>query len=136
MDTATTFVFDFPVKSPKSNKYQKDITAAECLEHWSTVKTNFTEHNPSVTIYVGENEWFETGNWILKNWDKVGGLSFFPKTDSVYQLAPYEEIDEKKYEEMMERFKHVDYAKIMTYEKEDNTQGSHELACAGGVCEI
>lgn len=137
MDTATTFVFDFPVKAPEKTKVFKDtLSAREQLEHWKMVKTCYTEHNPSITISVGENEWYDTGHWVMQNWDIVGGLSFLPREEHVYQLAPYEEIDEKKYKEMLKRFENVDYSKIMTYEKEDQTQGSRELACAGGVCEI
>ncbi len=31
---------------------------------------------------------------------------------------------------------HIDFGKIMTYEKQDETEAKKELACAGGVCEI
>ncbi len=136
-DTATTFVFAFPVKAPDNcTIFQKDVSALEQLEYWKTVKYNYTEHNPSVSVYVGKDEWISVINWVQENWDLIGGLSFFPKEDTVYQLAPHEEIDKKRYEEMLEKFKHIDYAKIMTYEKEDQTQGSRELACAGGFCEL
>jgi len=59
-----------------------------------------------------------------------------PREDHVYKLAPYEEIDEKTYKEMMKRFEGLDYSKIMTYEREDETKGSKELACVSGVCEM
>ncbi len=134
LDTATTFVFEFPVQAP--NKHVKRQTAKAQLEFWKTVKTHYTEHNPSVTVTVDNDEWMDTANWVLKEWDIVGGLSFLPKSDHVYQLAPYEEITKERYEEMVKMYEGIDYSKIVTYENEDETQGSKELACVGGVCEI
>jgi ribonucleoside-diphosphate reductase alpha chain len=66
----------------------------------------------------------------------IGGLSFLPREKHVYKLAPYEVIDKKTYNEMLKRFAHIDYSKIITYEKQDETEVKKELACAAGVCEI
>jgi len=66
----------------------------------------------------------------------VGGLSFLPRNDFVYQLAPYEAIDKARYEKLAERWKDIDFSKIVSYEKIDETQGAKELACVSGVCEI
>jgi ribonucleoside-diphosphate reductase alpha chain len=133
---ATTYVLEFPVKAPEGSLFRDDISALKQLEHWRDVKLNYTEHNPSVTISVGESEWLEVGNWVYQNWDIIGGLSFLPRDNHVYQLAPYEAIDKETYESMATRFKDIDYSKIMTYEKKDETEQKKELACAGGVCEI
>ena len=59
-----------------------------------------------------------------------------PRTNHVYQLAPYEEIDETRYNELASKIPEIDFSQIVIYEKEDQTIGSKELACAGGVCEI
>jgi ribonucleoside-triphosphate reductase (thioredoxin) len=136
MDNATTFVLEFPVKSPPGSIYKNDLTAIEQLEHWKMVKLNFTEHNPSVTISIGDDEWIEVAHWLYKNWDIIGGLSFLPREKHIYKLAPYEEIDKKTYDEMVKKFENIDYSKIMSYEKTDETDVKKELACAGGVCEI
>ncbi len=133
---ATTYVLEFPVKSPQGSIYKNDVSAIDQLEHWKMVKTNYTEHNPSVTISVGEDEWIEVANWVYKNWDIVGGLSFLPRDNHVYQLAPYEAIDEKKYLELAKRLEHIDYSKIITYEKTDELDVKKELACVSGVCEV
>ncbi len=135
-DNATTYVIDFPVKSPKSPVFKDGQTAIEQLEYWKSVKENFTEHNPSTTISVGENEWIEVANWLYSNWDIIGGLSFLPRDNHVYQLAPYEKIDEKTYHELSKRLAHIDFAKIVTYEGTDETDNKKELACVGGVCSI
>ncbi|MEI6528721.1 MAG: ATP cone domain-containing protein [bacterium] len=135
-ESATTYVLEFPIKSPKGSVHKDDHSALQQLEYWKMVKTSYTEHNPSITIYVGENEWIDVANWVYTNWDIIGGLSFLPRNDHVYQLAPYEEIDEKKYTELSEKMRNIDFSKIITYEKQDETEVKKELACAGGTCEI
>ncbi len=135
-ENATTFVLEFPMRAPKGSIYKDDLTAIQQLEHWKQVKVAYTEHNPSVTVSVGDNEWIEVANWVYSNWDIVGGLSFLPRDNHVYQLAPYETIDEKKYHELAKRLEHIDFSKIITYEKVDETEVKKELACAAGVCEI
>ncbi|MDI3496079.1 MAG: hypothetical protein PWQ35_100 [Patescibacteria group bacterium] len=135
-ENATTFVFEFPVRAPKGSIFSRDLSALDQLEHWKKVKLNFTEHNPSVTISVGENEWIEVADWVYNNWDIVGGLSFLPRSNHIYDLAPYEEINKEKYDELMVKFKDMDFAQIVVYEKKDETEAKKELACAGGACEV
>jgi len=136
MESATTYVLEFPVKAPHGSIFKNDQSAIEQLEYWKLVKENYTEHNPSVTISIGENEWIETAHWLYKNWDIIGGLSFLPRDNHVYQLAPYETIDKEKFEELSTRFENIDFSKIVTYELSDETEVKKELACVGGVCEI
>ncbi len=133
---ANTFVLEFPMKAPIDAICKDDITAIDQLEHWKVVKVNYTEHNPSVTISVGENEWIKVAHWLYQNWDIVGGLSFLPRTNHVYQLAPYEAIDEKKYKELISKMPDFDFSKIITYELRDETEVKRELACVSGVCDI
>ena len=135
-DNATTYVLEFPVKAPGGSTYKNSLTAIDQLEHWKMVKLNYTEHNPSVTVSIGEDEWIAVANWVYENWDIVGGLSFLPRDNHVYQLAPYEPIDEKTYLELSKRLSHIDYSKIITYEKTDELDIKKELACVAGVCEI
>ncbi|MES2088069.1 MAG: ATP cone domain-containing protein [Patescibacteria group bacterium] len=136
MDSATTYVLEFPVKAPGGSIYKDDISALKQLEHWKLLKENFTEHNPSVTVSVGEDEWISVANWLYEHWDIIGGLSFLPRDNHVYQLAPYEKIDEKTYLEMSKRIAHIDFSKIITYEKQDETEVRKEMACVAGVCEV
>ena len=135
-ESAVTYVIDFPVKAPKGSVFKDDITSLEQLAHWKLIKENYTEHNPSVTVSVGENEWLAVASWVYDNWEMVGGLSFLPRSEHVYQLAPYEEISKERFEELAKRWENIDFSKIVSYEKIDETQGSKELACVSGVCEI
>lgn len=135
-EEANTFVLEFPMKAPEGSICKDDLSAIDQLEHWKIVKVNYTEHNPSVTISVGDNEWIKVANWIYQNWDIVGGLSFLPRSNHVYQLAPYEEISKKKYKELIEKMPKFDFSKIVTYELKDETEVKKELACVSGVCDI
>ncbi len=132
---ASTMVLEFPMKAPEGAVVNKDVSALEMLEEWKRLKVNFTEHNPSVTIYVGDEEWVSVADFVYKNWDIVGGLSFLPRDNHVYQLAPYEEITKEEYEKRVKSLKKIDFSKLVLYEKSDQTIGSKELACVGGVCE-
>jgi ribonucleoside-triphosphate reductase len=134
--TTSTMVMEFPIKAPEGALTNKDVTALDMLAEWKRLKEHFTEHNPSVTIYAGDEEWLDIANFVYKNWDQVGGLSFLPRSEHVYQLAPYEEITEEEYNERKAAFKDIDFSKLSDYEKEDQTVGAKELACVGGNCEV
>ncbi|MCL6555432.1 MAG: hypothetical protein K6T56_03610 [Burkholderiales bacterium] len=134
--SATSFVLEFPVKAPDGCITRNDLDALQQLEFWKTVKLHYTEHNPSVTISVGADEWIATADWLYRNWDLLGGLSFLPRTDTVYELAPYEEITAEEYERRMAALPRIDFSHIVVYEKEDTTKGAKEFACVSGQCEI
>lgn len=135
-DNISTYVLEFPIKAPEGAIFRNDLTALEQLGHWKMVKENYTEHNPSVTISVGDNEWLGVANWLYENWDLIGGLSFLPRSEHVYTLAPYEEVGAERYDQMSSSYPGIDFSQIIIYEKDDETQGAKEAACVGGVCEI
>lgn len=133
--TTTTMVLEFPVKAPDQAIVARDVSALEMLTEWKRLKQHFTEHNPSVTIYASDNEWLSIANFVYENWEIVGGLSFLPRNDHVYQLAPYEEITKDEYERRLAALGTIDFSRLVIYEQQDQTTGAKELACAGGVCE-
>ncbi len=135
-EAATTFVLEFPVKAPEGAIFKDEVSALDLLKEWKRLKDHFVEHNPSATIYVGPDEWLAVGNFVYENWDSVGGLSFLPRSDHVYQLAPYEAITKEEYERRTKSIGKIDFSKLPQYEITDNTIGSKEFACVSGVCEI
>ncbi len=136
MENATTFVIEFPVQAPAGSIFKDDLSALEQLEYWRMVKENYTEHNPSTTISVSEEEWLSVGSWVMEHWDIVGGLSFLPRSEHIYRLAPYEAITEARYRELIKNLPVLDFSKLVLYETEDETKSARELACVSGVCEI
>jgi ribonucleoside-triphosphate reductase len=133
---ATTWVLEFPVKSPEGCMTRKDVSALDQLSHYKNLQHNWCEHNASMTVYVRDDEWFEVGNWVYKNWDIINGVSFLPYDGGKYKLAPYEEIDARTYERLIKKLPVIDYTQLSQYEMDDNTQGKAEYACVGDKCEI
>ena len=133
---ASTWVLEFPVKSPDGCLTRIDVTALEQLRHYKNLQHNWCEHNTSMTVYVREDEWFEVGNWVYQNWDIINGVSFLPYDGGHYELAPYEEIDHRTYERLIKKLPRIDYKQLSKFELEDNTQGKAEYACNGDKCEI
>ena len=131
-----TWVISFPVKAPKGAITRHDLTAIEQLEWYKNVQTNWCEHNASMTCYVKDEEWFEVGNWVYKNWNIVNGISFLPHDGGKYKQAPYEEITEEQYKKLVAKFQKIDYSELSKFESEDNTEGAKSLACTGDRCEL
>jgi ribonucleoside-triphosphate reductase len=133
----TTTVFYFPQAAPEGAVTRNDLTAVEHLEIWKTYKTAWTEHNPSVTINVKEDEWIEVANWVYENWEFIGGISFLPYDSGTYKQAPYQTITKEDYDaRVAEMPKSIDWSWLSDYEKEDTTSGSQSLACVAGNCDV
>jgi ribonucleoside-diphosphate reductase alpha chain len=132
-----SMVFQFPIRSPKGAIFRDDKTATQQLELYLTYSEFWTEHNPSITVSVKESEWLEVGAFVYKNFDKMNGVSFLPYADSVYDQAPYEEIDEATFLALDAAFpKDVDWSALSRYEAEDNSKASLEPACSAGGCDL
>ena len=132
-----TTVFSFPIKCSPDAVFRQDLTAIEQLELWKTYQVHWCEHKPSVTISVKEEEWIDVGAWVYKNFDLMSGVSFLPYSEHTYKQAPYQDCDEKEYNDLLNKMPiTVDWNKLSEYEKSDMTVGSQELACSSGSCEI
>ena len=83
-----------------------------------------------------QKAWLGTATWVYENFDHVGGLTFLPNSDHVYQLAPYEDIDYKTYQELVKSIPDIDFSLLTNYEKDDQTTAAQEFACTGGACEL
>ena len=137
MKPDNTTVFYFPIKAPKNAIVTKDLTAIDHLEIWKTYREHWTEHNPSVTINVKEDEWIDVAAWVYKNFDSIGGISFLPASEHTYRQAPYQEITEKEYDEWVKKMpSNLTWQMLSLYEFEDGTTGAQDLACVAGACEI
>lgn len=133
----TTTVFTFPIAAPEGAVTRTDISAVEHLEIWKVYKTHWTEHNPSVTINVKEDEWIEVANWVYNNWEFIGGISFLPYDTGTYKQAPYQDCTSTDYHQWNEEMpKSIDWTWLSDYETEDTTSGSQALACTAGNCEV
>lgn len=131
-----SYVLELPVRAPEQAVLRDQLSALEQLEHWRMVKRYYTEHNPSVTISIGADEWIRVADWLFERWDELGGLAFLPRSQSVYPLAPLEEISRQEYERRVAALPRIDFSRLVLYEKEDHTAGARAFACIGGGCEL
>jgi len=133
----STTVFYFPQKSPVDALVRRELSAIDHLELWKTIQSHWCEHKPSITVNVREDEWLAVGAWVYENFDVLSGVSFLPMDDHTYRQAPYQEITEDEYVDWCSKMPEtIDWRGLQSYEHEDTTSGSQELACSGGVCEI
>ena len=137
-----TAVISIPQKAPAGSMLRTEhpIELLERVKYVSEmwVKPGHNDgqntHNISATVSIRDNEWDMIGNWMWENKESYNGLSVLPYNGGTYVQAPFEDIDEAKYNAMMETLMQVNIASIE--EDDDETDLSGELACAGGACEI
>lgn len=133
--TANTLVFDFPVKAPDGAVYASDLSGIDQLEFWRWCKTEWTEHNPSTTVYFNPDEVDAMSDWAYDNQNLLGGVSFLPRDNTVYALSPYEVITPEKYEEDAAKLPYIDWTLLDTIGGDISTS-AQEFACVGGACEV
>ena len=71
---------------------------------------------------------------VVENQDAFNGLSFLPYDSGTYVQAPFEDIDQSKYEEFSKNIQRINLEDVV--EIDDNTNLQGELACSGGSCEV
>lgn len=135
LEDAAVWVFELPVKSPKGSLTRDDLNVLDQLGYWLTWKQHWTEHNPSCTIYVRPDEWLAVATFLRLQWQAIGGLSFLPRDEHTYALAPYQTITEAEYTERLAALPAALDLHTLT-ETKDLTTVNQEYACVGGLCEI
>lgn len=133
----SNLVFSFPIKAPENGVLVKDVSAIQQLKLWEIYQDSWCEHKPSITVYYKDSEFLEVGSWVWNKFDKISGISFLPVSDHIYDQAPYEEISEEKYNELIAQLpSSIDWKGLADFESEDNTEGTQTLSCMGGYCEV
>lgn len=134
---SSAVVFSFPIKAPEGALTRKDLTAVRHLELWLSYQRNYTDHKPSITVSIREDEWLETGAWVWKHFDELSGVAFLPYSDHIYQQAPYEDLTKEQYDALLAVTPtDLPWEELSWYEKYDQTVGMQTLACAAdGGCE-
>ena len=129
-------VFSFPQQAPKGAVVVEDLDVKNQLDLWEVYQDSWCEHKPSVTVYYSDDEFLEAGQWIWNKLDKCSGVSFLPRSDHVYQQAPYEAIDKKMFNKLIKEMPEIDWSKLGEYETTDMTTATQELSCSAGLCDI
>lgn len=131
----TTYIFSIPQKAPDGALIQENDTLAEQLDYWLQIKQNYTEHNPSCTIYYSDEELPYLKQWIFDYQHVIGGLTFFPKREWKFDYLPIEKISEEEYNSRVSELPEINWELLWIFEQEDYTTASKEIACGAGGCE-
>jgi len=91
-------------------------------------------HNVSATVSIKPDEWDTVGNWMWENREYYNGLSVLPHSEHNYVQAPFEDITEEKYNELIQYVSEINLDNVL--EETDETDLSGEIACGGGACEL
>jgi ribonucleoside-diphosphate reductase alpha chain len=135
-------VISVPQKAPQG-AITRSESAIDLLERIKTINKNWIKpghrrganmHNVSATVTLKPDEWESIGEWLFENKEYFTALSVLPHSDHTYVQAPFETIDEDKFNEMVKSLHNIDLSKVI--EMNDNTARQDELACASGNCEI
>jgi ribonucleoside-diphosphate reductase alpha chain len=135
-------VISVPQKAPQG-AITRSESAIDLLERIKTINKNWIKpghrrganmHNVSATVTLKPDEWESIGEWLFENKEYFTALSVLPHSDHIYVQAPFETIDEDKFNEMVKSLHNIDLSKVI--EMNDNTARQDELACAGGNCEV
>lgn len=129
-----TWVASFYEKSPNNSITITDTSALNQLEEWKKAKVNWAEHNVSVTIEYLPDEQGDIIDWVYENQDIVNGVAFLPRTEHVYDQAPYEELTQDQYMALSCDYPDIDFSLLQQHEKEDTT--TREIECSAGVCDL
>ena len=137
-----TAVISIPQKAPEGaimrteSPFQLLERVKKVAQEWIKPghRTGSNSHNVSATISLRDHEWEAAGEWMWDNKESYNGLSVLPYDGGTYTQAPFEDITEEQYNQMMKSLTAVNLSNIV--EEEDETDLKGELACAGGACEI
>jgi ribonucleoside-diphosphate reductase alpha chain len=84
---------------------------------------------------VKKDEWEVVGEWMWRNKDFYNGLSCLPFDGGSYSQAPFEDITEQQYNELVGQLTSIDLSLVT--EEDDITDLAGELACSGPMgCEV
>jgi len=129
-DDKGTVVVEFPFHYPVGTVLAKDMTAIKQLEAVKDAQTNWSDNSVSCTVYYRKEELPEIKEYLANNWNKnFKTLSFLLHSEHGFDQAPFEEITEEEYLQL------VSQTKLITSITSGDI-GLDESECASGACPI
>lgn len=135
-------VISVPQKAP-TGAITRQESALDLLKRVSKVwkewvkpghRKGANKNNVSVTVSIKPDEWQEVGEWMWENRENFTALSVLPYSDHSYIQAPFEDITEEQYTELVKTLHTINLDDVVELEDVTNLQG--EAACTGGACEV
>jgi hypothetical protein len=124
----SSVIVSFPFKYASTTKSSKDVSAIEQLEMVRKVQTIWSDNSVSCTVYYRQEELPAIKEYLAKYYKStIKTISFLRHSDHGFAQAPFEEISEERYNEMVARVKPVTSLNEVL---ELDTSSE----CAGDVC--
>jgi ribonucleotide reductase alpha subunit len=137
-------VIGFPVKATEGSILKNNETAIQLLDRAKFVHDKWIRpghiqgdntHNVSLTVEYKADEKDDIIQWMKDNKKHYAGISFLPRTESIYTQMPFQSITKEEYESMVAKITQpIDYTSVDWTGIVDDRMG--ELACVNGACEI
>lgn len=126
-----TVVVEFPCRTPDGAILAKDMPVLKQLEMVKKLQSIWSDNAVSVTAYYDPEELPALKRWLADNYENhVKSVSFLLRSNHGFLQAPYEEINELEYNEMVARVKPLQGSAVTGEMIADLD------SCAGGACPI
>lgn len=132
------WVFSWPLEAPEGVQTQETENALDQLEMWLHLNEHWCDHKPSITVNYREDEFLDVAAFAYRHFDKMSGVSFLPRTDSIYQQAPFEALGDEEFEALRDEAPdRIQWELLADLEGDDGGDASsRELACTALGCEV
>lgn len=125
-----TVVAEFPFKYPAHAKITSEVSAVDQLDVVKRLQTEWSDNAVSCTVYYKLEELDAIKAWLTKNYNKnTKSVSFLLHSGHGFAQAPYEEITEERYEELVSKTRIIDSIT-------DQVEFDDGEECVNGACPV
>jgi hypothetical protein len=122
-------IVTFPFRYPDGTVLAEHMTALKQLETVKDLQTNWSDNSVSCTIYYRIEELPEIRKYLERSYASCHkSLSFLLHSDHGFEQAPYEEITEQQYNDLVAKVQPITDIGAADFEAVDE--------CAGGMCPV
>ena len=125
-----TIVVYFPCETPDGAILAADMGVVKQLDMVKKLQEIWSDNAVSVTAYYSPEELDELKSWLKDNYkNNIKSVSFLLRQEHGFKQAPYQEVDEKTYNQAKSKVKPLSNINITG----DTLDG---IECEGGACPI
>ncbi len=119
-----TQVISFPIMEYHFDRKKSDVTIWEQLSNCADYQRWWADNNISITVTLRRSEYHQDGHLLVKGEeddlfralevfeDKLKSVTFLPYNNNGYLQAPYEEITQDQYQDMIKDLKPIDFSNL------------------------
>tara|TARA_E500000331_G_scaffold356906_1_gene416725 strand:- start:6466 stop:9369 length:2904 start_codon:yes stop_codon:yes gene_type:complete len=133
-DDKNTMIIEFPCKFPDHAILAKDVDCIKQLEVVKRIQNEWSDNAVSVTVYYKKEDVPRIRKWLKENYNNcIKSVSFLLHYEHAFDQAPYEEITEDQYNQLIKNTKNIIGKADMNTIEETVDMGGE---CVSGVCSI